>query len=254
MTQQQTTLKNHLLITIILALILLGCSSTRLELLEEPSHSADSAYIKHAAYSLSYNEETEQPRWVAYKLDSTELIQNYERTNTFAEDTLVLTKTANDEDYKYSGYDRGHLAPAADMAWNEQAMQESFYYSNISPQLPAFNRGIWKVLEALTRSWAQNNRSLYITCGPVFLNEDSVIGDNQIVIPTHFFKTILIYNSTEKQSIGFLLPHGRYQGDIFDFAVPVDSIEKVTGLDLYHKLPDTIEKTLEAQIEIKLWK
>ena len=140
------------------------------------------------------------------------------------------------------------------MVWSEQAMKESFFYSNISPQLPAFNRGIWKVLEAKTRCWVKNKRSLYITCGPVFLNKDSTIGENQVVIPTHFFKTILIYNSNEKQSIGFLFPHQRYQGDIFDLAVPVDSIEKVTGLDFYHKLPDNEEESLEDQIEINLWK
>lgn len=119
------------------------------------------------------------------------------------------------------------------MVWNEQAMQESFYYGNISPQLPGFNRGMWKVLETETRNWVKENGSLYINSGPIFLNPDNTIGENQVVIPTHFFKTILIYNSKEKQSIGFILPHKKYQDDIFDFAVPVDSVEKVTGLGLY---------------------
>ncbi len=246
--------KNILFILLSCSIILFGCSSAKLDLLEEPKHAGDSTYIKHYAYSLSYNEETEQARWVAYKLEPSKLIPNHQRTNRFFMDTLVSSNTANREDYRYSGYDRGHLAPAADMVWNEQAMQESFNYSNISPQLPGFNRGIWKVLETEIRNWVKDKGSLYITSGPIFINTDSTIGKNQVVIPTHFFKTILIYNSNEKQSIGFILPHKKYQGDIFDFAVPVDSVEKITGLDLYHKLPDSEEEEIEAKVIESLWK
>jgi hypothetical protein len=110
--------------------------------------------ISHTAYLLSYNEEHEQANWVAYMLTSSKLGSGLERSNRFLEDPLVASGTATNADYAKSGYDRGHLAPAADMSWSMQVMQESFYYSNMSPQLPGFNRGIWKKLEEKVRDWA----------------------------------------------------------------------------------------------------
>lgn len=243
-----------LFIVLLVSTIVVGCSTAKLGQLEEPRHKTDSTYINHHAYSLSYDENTEQAKWVAYKLESSELIPNNKRTNRFYTDTLVSSFTANNEDYKYSGYDRGHLAPAADMVWNKQAMRESFYYSNISPQLPAFNRGIWKVLEMKVRELAITHGSLYITCGPIFSNSDITIGKNEVVIPTHFYKTLLVYNSEGKQSIGFIFPHKKCQGDIFDFAVTVDSVEKITGLDLYYKLPNREENEIESEYIISKWK
>jgi endonuclease G len=245
--------KVTVLLFLFLLILLWRCSKVDLFLLEEPRHNNDSTYVKHFAYSLSYNEATEQASWVAYKLDSLELASNFKRKNLFYIDTLVLTGTATNVDYKNSGYDRGHLAPAADMVWNEQAMNESFFYSNISPQLPSFNRGIWRTLEIELRKLALKYGSLYITCGPVFQDTDSAIGENKVVIPTHFYKTVLVYNSEIKQSIGFIFPHKKCIGEIFDYAVTVDSIENITGLDLYHKLPKKEENLIESEIMIQKW-
>ena len=175
--------------------------------IEFPFIADDEKIISHFAYSLSYNEQHEQASWIAYQLKASEIERNFKRNDKFIEDPLIETQSANKSDYKSSGYDRGHLAPAADMTWNETAMIESFYFSNMSPQLPGFNRGIWKKLEENVRDWAVKYDSIYITTGPVFKQTDSVIGANRVTIPTHFYKSILIYNDSLKQSIGFLLPH-----------------------------------------------
>jgi endonuclease G len=240
---------------IFLSLLLFACNTknTKISLLEEPKHLNDSTYVKHYAYSLSYNEDTEQPNWVAYELNVLELTSKFKRIDNFIPDSFVVTGTATNEDYKHCGYDRGHLAPAADMVWNEQAMRESFYYSNISPQLPAFNRGIWKVLETKVRAFANTYCNLYITCGPLFINSDSSIGNNEVMIPTHFYKTVLVYNSDVRQCIGFLFPHEKCNGELFDYAVSVDSIERLINLDLYHKLPDWIELDIESEFNSLEW-
>ena len=179
--------------------------------------------------------------------------KNFKRTDKFIIDPLIETGSATKSDYKGSGYDRGHLAPAADMTWSKIAMNESFYFSNMSPQLPGFNRGIWKMLEEQVRDWTLDYDSLYVTTGPVFKNMNSVIGENKVTIPTHFYKTILIYNDTIKQGIGFLFPHEKIKGEVLDYRVTIDSVEVFTGVDFYSTLPDSTENKLEKTIELNYW-
>jgi len=125
--------------------------------------------IKHTYYTLSYNEAFEQANWVYYTLtDSMVINSGEERSNSFKMDKMVVTYSAKSSDYTKSGYDRGHLCPAADMGFNPVAMEESFLMSNISPQKPEFNRGIWKELETEVREWAKKEHKLYIVTGPVF--------------------------------------------------------------------------------------
>lgn len=243
----------HLLQLLLLFFLLTSCNKQIHGLLEEPKHKNDNSYIKHFAYSLVYNEYYEQAEWVSYQLLKLELEPNYKRTNKFIEDSKVITGTANNTDYKKSGYDKGHLAPAADMSWNLQAMEESFYFSNISPQLPEFNRGIWKKLEENVRSWANKYSCLYITSGPICKNSFETIGENKVAIPTHFYKTILIYNDSIKQSIAFIFPHSKCTGELLDYAISVDSIESMTGLDFYYLLPDRLENDIENTFNLNYW-
>lgn len=160
--------------------------------------SSTSDIVTHSGYSLSYNEEHEQANWVAYELTSAETIKVFERTDKFLLDYKVKTFTANDKDYSGSGYDRGHLAPASDMGWSSTAMAESFCYSNISPQTASFNRGVWKRLENLIRSWAVEYQSIYIVTSGVLTEGLSTIGYNKVSVPNYFYKVILDYGVTGK--------------------------------------------------------
>ena len=238
---------------IIIILLLSSCSITKNGLIEEAKYGSKGFYARHFAYSVLYSEENKQPAWVAYQLLSSELESNNKRVNKFIEDPLIPTKTANNTDYEASGYDKGHIAPTADMLWNEQAMRESFYFSNISPQLPAFNRGVWKKLENRVRYWAIKYESVYIISGPIFSNTDKVIGNNKVTIPTQFFKTILIYNDSIKQGIGFVFPHKKCEDEIFEYAVSIDKVEEITGNNLYYLLPNRYEKEIEKRIDFKFW-
>jgi len=207
--------------------------------------------IKHQYYTLSYNEKHEQANWVHYKINPDFLNGFAERRDKFREDPIVSSKSASLNDYKGSGYDRGHLVPAADMKYNAIAMSETFYMSNMSPQKPGFNRGVWKRLESLVRAWG-NRFEIYVsTAGVLSLNGSGFIGSNKVTIPSKYYK--VIYAPEKKIMIAFLLSNAKQSGDLSSFVVSVDKIEALTGIDFFSELPDTIENDLESNISLKDW-
>jgi len=209
--------------------------------------------VRRKYYILAYSEEHEQAAWIAYELTEREVGGSYERTDDFREDPDIATGSATLEDYYRSGYDRGHLAPAGDMKFSEEAMSESFYMSNMSPQEPAFNRGIWRELEEEVRELAVQNGSLYVVTGPVFGKRNKRIGKNRVSVPRAFYKVLLDYTEPEVKAIAFLLPNQGSQQEVYDFAVSIDSVEQVTGIDFFPALPDLEENQLESDIEVGLW-
>jgi endonuclease G len=209
--------------------------------------------VRHTYYTLSYNEACEQANWVYYSLtDSMVLNSVEERKNNFKMDKLVATVSAKSSDYTNSGYDRGHLCPAADMGFNSVAMEESFLMANISPQAPDFNRGIWKELETTVRKWAIKEHQLYIVTGPVFNNCKSAIGKEEVMVPGYFFK--IIYDPTDEQKIiAFVLPNQKSDRPLTDFAVATDEAERLTGFDFFSQLPDDLEEKLESKVQLAGW-
>lgn len=209
--------------------------------------------VKHSYYTLSYNEAYEQANWVYYSLtDSMVLNGGVERSNKFKTDKMVASGSAKSSDYTKSGYDRGHLCPAADMGFSPVAMEESFLMSNISPQTPDFNRGIWKELETTVRKWAVKERNIIVVTGPVFKENNGLIGKEEVLVPGHFFK--LIYDTTdEPRLIAFILPNAKSDRPLTDFTVPADEVEKQTGFDFFPQLPDDLENKLEANIQLAGW-
>jgi endonuclease G len=175
-----------------------------------------------------------------------------ERSNQFKMDTLVPTGSAKSSDYTKSGYDRGHLCPAADMGFNQKAMFESFMMSNISPQKPDFNRGIWKELETSVRGWAKKEHKIFVVTGPVFKDNKGTIGKDEVLVPGYFYKLILDLTG-EPKIIAFLLPNEKSDRPIKDFAVTTDEVEKITGFDFFSQLPDSIETKLESKVELAGW-
>jgi len=201
--------------------------------------------ISHVGYSFVYNEEHEQASWVAYELTKEETTKAFERTNRFKPDPAVSTLTANDADYAGSGYDKGHLAPVADMEWSSTAMAESFYYSNMSPQVPGFNGGIWKKLEERVRTWAIENNSLLIVTGPVLRKGLKTIGADWVSVPDLYYKVILDNHEPSIKGIAFLIHNASQSAGLQSFVVSIDSVESVTGIDFFPNFPNeaTIEKT-----------
>ncbi|HAH25373.1 MAG TPA: DNA/RNA non-specific endonuclease [Prolixibacteraceae bacterium] len=218
---------------------------------ELPKVEKGDVVISHEGYSFLYKEEYEQSSWVAYELTKEETAKAYERTNKFMPDPAVSTLTANNADYAGSGYDKGHLAPAADMGWSATAMAESFYFSNMSPQVPGFNRGIWKKLEELVRSWAIENNSILIVTGPVLKEGLKTIGADRVSVPEEYYKVILDNHEPEIKGIAFLIPNASQSAGLQSFVVSIDSVESVTGIDFFPGFPN--EAAIEKTSSVEQW-
>lgn len=206
--------------------------------------------VHHTYYSLSYSEQHEQAEWVCYEIKNERILGLVGRTDNFRIDKKIKTNSATLSDYRRSGYDRGHLAPAADFSFNTTAMSESFYMSNMSPQNPSFNRGIWKNLESLVRSWGINN-SLYVVAGPIFGDCSTTIGTNNVCVPESYYK--VIYNPSEEKMIALVLLNEKGEYKLSHYVTSVDYVESITGIDFFPILEDKLENKLESEIYKENW-
>lgn len=197
----------------------------------------DNEIVNHEYYTLSYNEKHEQPNWVQYIVTREMINGPAQRESAFVEDTCVSTFSAKSADYKKSGFDRGHLCPAADMRLNNKCMSETFYMSNISPQRHQFNAGVWLDLENYVRSLVDRYDSLYVVTGPVLTDDlPCIYGKyNNVSVPEYFYK--IIYSEKHSWMLGYLVPHKtnyKTKKELFMYKVPVDSIESLTQIDFFH--------------------
>ena len=218
-----------------------------------PKICCNECFVKHRLYTLCYNEKYEQAEWVCYTL-SKEILSfpSVKRSNDFRIDHLVKTGSAISRDYKGSGFDRGHLAPAADMSYDESVMSESFYMSNMSPQHPGFNRGIWKKLEEQVRIWAVQEDEIIVITGPVLSGITSYIGSNKVGVPEYFYK-VIIDKEPEFKVIAFILKNEPSKLSLSNFTVSVDSLERLTGLDFLPDYKPREQNILEALILAEKW-
>ncbi|MBO0948010.1 DNA/RNA non-specific endonuclease [Fibrella forsythiae] len=217
-----------------------------------PSGHDDDELVRHDGYTLRYDTDLKNPLWVAYPLLAYEITGDADRdTERFVPDPAVDGGTALPSDYTKSGYDRGHQAPAGDFKFSQQLTRQSFFMSNISPQAPQFNRGIWKSLEEQVRAWAFRDGGLYVVTGPVLRKGLPTIGRaNEVAVPDSFYKVILYCRkgaSPDIRMIGFLLKNEPSDESLKAFVVPVSSIEQATGLDFFDKMPDDLERRLKMQ-------
>ena len=209
--------------------------------------------VEYSGMTVSFNPRLHIPNWVAWELTADETDGEEPRYDKFTCDENV-PGCPDDWDYKYTGYDRGHMAPAADMKWNEQAMKESFFLTNICPQAPDLNRGSWKKLEEKCRLLAKKDSSVIIICGPILTDEiKEYLGDNKVAVPQRFFKVILSPFEDKNSAIAFIMPNAKVIGGMQPCAVTIDSVETVTGHDFFSTLPDDIEDQIESQCNFNAW-
>lgn len=215
---------------------------------------AKSQIIEHIGYIVSYNSSTKNPNWVGYELTAEETAGVVGREADFTCDHLVKGAQAIDYDYKNSGWDRGHMAPAADMKWSKQAMEESFYLTNVSPQNQKLNRGVWKKLEELTRNRAELYGSVIVISGPIFNGTgQKSIGENRVKIPDAFFKVLLTDYNEKYRAIGFICKNEAEKKRLKEYAMSIDDVEEITGLDFFTQLPDEVECKVECSFSAPFW-
>ena len=212
--------------------------------------------IEHEGYTVSYNSDYRVANWVAYVLTDREARSDKaERQNKFVVDPMVKGASATNDDYTRTGYDRGHLAPAGDMKWSLKAMRESFYLSNVCPQKPGLNRGIWKELEELVRLWARETGAVLIATGPVIPKEDLPrLGKNRVAIPRHFYKVLCMVVDNRLEGVGFVFENRDYgTTSLCELMMPIDMVEQLTGIDFFPALPDEVEKSMESAFHVDIW-
>jgi endonuclease G, mitochondrial len=209
--------------------------------------------IQHDFYCLSYNENYEQAEWVAYELKRDYVKNHHFKRPFFIEDPKVKSQSADWRNYRKSGYDKGHLCPAGDMEFSSNAYKDTFFTSNISPQLHDFNSGIWNRLEQKTRYWAVKYDGIYVVTGGVLQSELKTIGREKVSVPEYFYKIVLDNSKGKYKMIGFLVPAVDSNKPLCDFVVPVDKIEAITGIDFFPKLVDKVENQLEKSNDYKNW-
>lgn len=209
--------------------------------------------INYKGMTVSFNPDLHIPNWVAWELTAEEARGTESRADKFLNDPDV-EGCAFPSDYTGSGYDRGHMAPAGDMKWDKQAMEETFFLTNILPQDGSLNRGTWKKIEEKCRARAAVDSAVIIVCGPVLTDEPyEYIGSTRVAVPRRLFKVVLSPWAETPQAIGFLMNNGAVPGGMQAAAVTVDEIEALTGHDFFSSLPDSIESRLESNINFTRW-
>ncbi|HEU4496681.1 MAG TPA: DNA/RNA non-specific endonuclease [Flavobacterium sp.] len=209
--------------------------------------------VRHTNYILSYNEKYEQAEWVFYYLDGSKSSKTNFKRPYFMLDPKVETKSADYKNYKNSGYDKGHLCPAADRKFSKEAFEETFFTSNVSPQKHEFNAGIWNRLENKTRYWAKKSGGLYVVAGGVLKDGLKTIGREKVAVPGYFYKILLQENGGDYKMIAFLMPAEMSDRPLYEYAVAVDEVETITGIDFFPALPDAVENELEKSSNYKSW-
>ena len=186
-------------------------------------------YLCRIGYAVNYNYNTKVAYYAVEHISPANLIKNAPRKDDFREDPEVPAQHRQTlADYTGMGYDRGHVAPAADMTFDAKAMSESFYLTNMMPQVPGNNRGIWKYLEENVRYWAQVKGEVYVITGALFEGAPKMM--NKVAIPSHVYK-IVIDPKSGKQ-IAFLFPNEKLDPKLIDnYSVPVATIEQKSGIN-----------------------
>ncbi len=242
-----------------IVLLIVSCSSppkthqarevlpaVNVERLELPAVADGQEIHQRSGFSFSYDAKSHLARWVAYTL-TPQLVKEkvVERATAFQPDDDIEA-SPKPADYRKSGYDKGHLAPAADFRWSPDAMKDCFLMTNMAPQLPAFNRRIWKNLETRVREWAQTQPHSYIVTGPV-LTEPCATYLKGICVPKKFYKVMLQTDGQRYRAIGFVIPQHYKNADLVNYAQSIDNVEKVAGLDFFPALPDELENQVEGE-------
>lgn len=226
-----------------------------------------SQIIEHQAYVVSYNATYKVPNWSLYELTREETYGSLKRSNDFAPDPAVPERQmAQLEDYRGSGYDRGHMTPSGDLNWDAKVMSETYLLSNMCPQGHDFNAGTWLDLEHAVERWGRRDSAITVICGPVLpktaeeASRMKRIGRGKVLVPEKFWKVVLSPFGDKPKAVAFLMPNyneldasHRNNRPIREYAVTVDYLEELLDIDFFPILPDDVEERIEATFDPRDW-
>lgn len=208
----------------------------------------------YTGFTVHFNRDTHIPNCTVHELTRDEVNGKSQRNNNFYQDENVIGCPTLD-DYKFSGYDRGHMVPAGDMKWDKQAMSDCFSLANMIPQKKALNSGAWNKLEQKFRDWANRDSAIIVITGSIVTKDDLniTIGESGVVVPSFVFKIALAPYATPMRAIAFIYPNKKATGGLDKHVVSVDEVENATGMDFFSSLPDDIENEVEAVSDLNQW-
>ena len=224
--------------------------------MEIPAYDQRAFIIDYNGYTVSYDESSKLPIWVAYELTSEETDGPINRGGrSFRPDERIKKAQADHFDYRGSGWSRGHMAPAGDFKWDETAMSETFFYTNCCPQNETLNNGSWQTLEKKVRSIARLYNKVYVVTGPIIgENQYGKIGSHNVVVPDAFFKSLLIIKDGDYYGIGFVMTNDSSTHRIQDSYITINELETITGIDFFPALDDAMEEFVENDVDINIWR
>lgn len=223
--------------------------------LEIPAHGDDEDIYAYTGHVASYNHQTLTPNWVAYRLTDNDVQGTFKENFPFSRDPKVKGRQASREDYSGSGYDKGHMAPRADMKWDRQAYYETFFFTNVCPQDHTMNAGSWNELEQRSRRAARRYGTVYVVTGPIYSSKSpKTIGKARVAVPDAFFKALLAPDGDDYHAVAFVMQNAPERQNVRSCAITVDSLENILRRDLYPTLPDKQETRAEATYDWNDWK
>lgn len=229
------------------------------------SHSTKVGGQEITTFSLEYDLDKKHARWVAFKFYNTTGQTNVNRSDEpFAPDPLVDASSQRVQaDFGRKGYDRGHLCASADRLYSQTANEQTFYYTNMSPQKNSFNVGIWRELEAAVQTWGRSNAfrdTLYVVKGASIDRKEHIWtyidGDQSKPVPKYYFMAVLNKKGERFKSIAFWLDQSKSYSNrekLANYALTVDELEELTGMDFFYHLNDDLEGAVESQFTINAW-
>ena len=210
--------------------------------------------VDYTGFRLSFNKENGTPNWVAWELLGSETDGAATRGSRKFFADYDVDGCPENSDYSNSGYDRGHMCPAADQKWSEDAMTDCFVMTNMCPQDHALNSGAWSTLEKRERIWAQRDSAIVIVSGPIYEKSDRQrIGDAEVRVPSAFFKVFVAPYLAQPRGIAFVYPNMTAPGSMEQYVMTIDEVERITGYDFFYALPDDIETAVESSSSFKDW-
>lgn len=223
--------------------------------LPSPLTGREEQILTRKSYVVSYNKDTRQPNWVAWRLTADHTDGPVPRPVTgWHDDKEVPQPRAYYQDYRGTCWDRGHMCPAGDNKWDSTAMYETFLMTNACPQNKTLNSGIWNQIEMDCREWARKYGEIYIVCGPLFLNQEhDTIGQHNIPVPEAFFKVIVCLDENNPKGIGFICRNneGTKKKDLYTNTIR--EVERITGITFFPNLSASVSETVKSNSDITIW-
>jgi endonuclease G len=208
--------------------------------------------LDHVFFRICYDSFLKSPLWTSYELRPEHLFHSLNRPSSFRPDPSLDSPSASNADFRGSTYSRGHLIPAADLAWSEAAFRATFYLTNVVAQKQSVNAGRWRQLENAVRRLAASADAVTIYTGALFaLDSNEFVGQGRVAAPTHTYKVLLVVQAGRRTMFAAIIPNAANPPQPLNyFAVTVDEVERRTGLDFFEFLDDAEENALESRLQL----